>query len=150
MIKTETSVTINRPIEEVFDFVTTIENNPQWQSSTLEAKRTSEGPIGVGTTSLVELKFLGRRIEAAMEITEYEPNKKVSFKTTSGPTPATGSNTFEALSEGETKVTFLLEADVGGFFKLAEPLVARASKRDSEANAATLKDILEAQAEGVH
>ncbi len=149
MVKTETSVTINRPIEEVFEFLTTIENNPQWQSSTLEAKQTSEGPVGLGSTAMLEAKFLGRRLELAMEITEFEPNRKFSFKTTSGPVPFEGSNVFERISEGETKVTFLFEAEPGGFFKLAEPLVARASKRDSEANVATLKDILEAQAGGV-
>jgi hypothetical protein len=58
--------------------------------------------------------------------------------------PVKGSDTFESLSEIETKVTFYIEAEVGGFFKLAEPLVAGALKRNFEAGAATLKDILEA------
>ncbi len=149
MIQNETTVTINRPVEEVFAYLAAIENNSQWQSSTLEAKKTSEGPVGVGTTGTVDAKFLGRRLEAGTEITEYEPNRKISFKMTSGPVPFTGSNIFEPISEGETKLTMTFDMDVGGFFKLAEPLVGRASKRASEADAATLKDILEAQAEGV-
>jgi hypothetical protein len=38
------------------------------------------------------------------------------------------------------------EAEVGGFFKLAEPIVGRMAKRQTEANLANLKDILESQA----
>jgi hypothetical protein len=38
-----------------------------------------------------------------------------------------------------------MEGEPGGFFKLAEPLVQRAIKREMEANFATLKDILEAR-----
>jgi hypothetical protein len=37
-----------------------------------------------------------------------------------------------------------VEADIGGFFKMAEPLVARAIKKQFETDVSTLKDILEA------
>ena len=46
MAKVEASVVINCPIEEVFTFAANIQNNPQWQSRVLEAKVTSEGPVG--------------------------------------------------------------------------------------------------------
>jgi hypothetical protein len=48
--------------------------------------------------------------------------------------------------EGGTRVTMTGEAEVGGFFKLAEPVVGRMAKRQTEANLANLKDILESQA----
>ena len=38
-----------------------------------------------------------------------------------------------------------MEGEPGGFFKLAQPLVERAIRRELEANFATLKDILEAR-----
>ena len=44
------------------------------------------------------------------------------------------------------KVTLAVEADVGGFFKMAEPLVARAIKKQFETDVSTLKHLLEAQA----
>ena len=46
MIKIENSTIINRPGDEVFEFLANSENNPQWQSGTQEVKKTSEGPIG--------------------------------------------------------------------------------------------------------
>jgi uncharacterized membrane protein len=145
MAKVEVSVVINRPIEEVFAFAANIENNAQWQSGVLEARVTSEGSIGVGTTYRYVTQLLGRRIEADGEVTGYEPNRKYSFKSTSGPFPIEGGLTCEA-AEGGAKVTLAVEADIGGFFKMAEPLVVRTIKRQFEADVGNLKDILEAAA----
>jgi uncharacterized membrane protein len=145
MAKVEASVVINRPIEEVFAFAANIENNAQWQSGVLEAQVTSEGPIGVGTTYRYVTQLLGRRIEADGEVTEYEPNRTYSFESTSGPFPIEGGLTCEAAEDG-TKVTLAVEADIGGFFKMAEPLVARTIKKQFEADVGKLKDLLEAQA----
>ncbi len=74
MIKAETSLVINRPVEKVFAFVNDSENAPQWRSSVLESRQTSEGPTCVGTTLTEVIRFLGRRIESTFEVTEYEPN----------------------------------------------------------------------------
>ena len=48
--------------------------------------------------------------------------------------------------DGGTKATFAFDAEIGGFFKMAEPLAARIMQRHYETNLATLKDLLEAQA----
>ncbi len=74
MIRMETSVVINCPIEEVFAFVTDFEKASQWMSELVEAKQTSEGPVGVGTTFSAEANPLGRQAESIQEVTEYEPH----------------------------------------------------------------------------
>ena len=145
MIKIENSVVINRPVDEIFEFMANAENNPQWQSGAQEVVKTSEGPIGVGTTFTSVSQLLGKRLESVVEYTAYEPNKRVAGKVTSGPVPFQFETTFEPAAEGGTKVTGGGEGDVGGFFKLAEPLVARMLKRQFDANNANLKDLLEAQ-----
>ena len=145
MVKVKTSVVINRPIEEVFKFSDDPNNDAQWQTGLIESKQTSEGPMGVGTTFLNVSQFLGRRLESTFEITEYEPNRRVGFKSTSGPVPLTATTTYEEVEEG-TKVTLEAEGDVSGVFKLAEPIVARTAQRQFEGNFLTLKDVLEAGA----
>ncbi len=146
MTKLEQSVVINRPTEEVFAFVADIEKMSQWMSELVEAKQTSEGPMGVGTTANAAANVLGRRAESIQEVIEYEPNSKFAIKSTSGPVASKDEFTFESVAGG-TKVTRVTEAELGGFFKLAEPLVARMLKRQFETNFANLKDLLEAQAE---
>jgi hypothetical protein len=45
-------------------------------------------------------------------------------------------------------VTLVAEYEVGGFFKLAEPIVARVAQRQADADNANLKDLMEAMGEG--
>ena len=144
MVKIEVSTVINRPLEEVFAFMSNPENDPQWQSETSETELTSQGPVGVGSTYRDVGFFLGRRIESVYEFTEFEPNKKFSLKTTSGPLPIEATISYEALEEG-TQVNFLAQGEVGGFFKVAEPLVSRMAQRTWVANYANLKDLLETE-----
>lgn len=146
MVKMEHSVVINRPIEEVFAFLTRPENGLQFRAGLLEAEQTSEGPMGVGTTWREVEQFLGRRSESTYEVTQYEPNTRLRFRSTSGPMPAEATETFE-LVEGGTRVNVTFEVELGGLFKLAEPVVARMAKRQVEADIGNAKDLLEAQTE---
>ncbi len=145
MINIETSVVIKQPIEKVFEFVTTPENDVQWLAGVVDAKKTSEGPEDVGATSISEIHFLGMNIKTAWEVTEYEPPRHIKVKSTSGPVPITASHNFEPTAEGGTRVSLLGEAEVGGFFKLGEPIVGRMAQRQWETSYHNLKDVLEAQ-----
>ena len=145
MTKLESSVVINRPLEEVFAFVTDFDNATQWMAELVEGKQTSEGPLGVGTTLSGVARPMGRRVESTQEVVEYEPNSKYAIKSTSGPVASQDNYTFESVAGG-TKLTRVAEAEVSGVFKLAEPLFARMMRRQFETNFANLKDLLEAQA----
>lgn len=50
MIKIEQSVIIHRPVEEVWQFMSNVENVTKWDRGVLQARQTSEGPLGVGST----------------------------------------------------------------------------------------------------
>ena len=52
------TVTIERPVEEVFEFVSTSENGPTWVSASLRHQRASSGPMRVGTTTEQDVTFL--------------------------------------------------------------------------------------------
>ena len=144
MARIQHSIVINRPVEDVWAFMAVPENDLQWISGLVENTQTSEGPMGVGATFKGTRRFLGRSIESGVEITEWEPNKRGSIKSTSGPMSFNGTRTFESV-EGGTRVSEDFEAEIGGFFRLAEPLVLRAAKRQIAADYETLKDILESQ-----
>ncbi len=145
MAQMEISTTIKRPVEDVWAVISNVENNPKWSSAALEAKQTSPGPIGVGTTARFVGKFLGRRIESDSVVTEFEANRKYSFESKSGPFPIKGSNTVEQI-EGGTRVTATFDVEPGGFFKLAEPLVMSMAKRQLQGDLDNLKDLMEANA----
>jgi hypothetical protein len=48
--------------------------------------------------------------------------------------------------EGGTRVNATIEAEPGGFFKLAEPLIVSIAKRQFPAGFDSLKDLMEASA----
>jgi uncharacterized membrane protein len=144
MLKVESTTVISRPVEEVFALLSNLENYPKWSSAFLEVQKTSEGPIGVGTTWRAVQKAFGQRLESEVEVTEYEPNRMWTQKGRS-PFPVQVQATFEGV-DGGTRVNLRLEGEPGGFFRLAEPLLASMAKRNIEGDLANLKDLMEAHA----
>jgi len=141
MFQVQVSLVINRPLEEVFGFLSDLENNLKWRSGMIEAKKISEGPIGVGTTYRMINNFFGRKVEGEAVVTEYELNRKYTTMNKSG-LPIKTQRTFEPVMEG-TRVTFSVETELGGLFKLVEPLMARIGKRRLGADAVRVKNIIE-------
>jgi uncharacterized protein YndB with AHSA1/START domain len=52
MAVVERSMLINRPVEDVFQFVADFENYPKWNHSMLECKRTTEGSTYISLNDL--------------------------------------------------------------------------------------------------
>ena len=145
MAKFELNLVINRPIEEVFGFISNAENLPLWRASALEVKRTSPGPFGIGSVFKARFSFLGRPFDGDLEIIAHEPHGKYGTKMVGGPFPLEARYTLKPTENG-TQLTMVVEGTPGGFFKLAEPLVVSLAKRSYEADLNNLKEMLEAQA----
>lgn len=143
MIRIELSIDVDRSPSEVFAYLTDAERLPQWQSSAVEAHWEGEKTPGARVKEV--RKFLGRRMESELEVTEYEPDRRFALKVLSGPVPFSVQHTLEP-HDGGTRLTFVGEGEPGGFFKLAEPLVARTAERQFRGDFETLKDVLEASA----
>ena len=142
MAKLESSITINRPAEEVFTFAVDPANSAKWQEGIVEAKVTSSGAVGVGTTYRYVVKAMGQKLDTTGEITAWEPPKIYAWKATSGPFPMSGGIACEAVADG-TRITQTVNAEPGGFFKLAEPLLMKQQQGQLEASLKKLKEILE-------
>lgn len=145
MAKFEINLVINRPIEEVFAFISNPENLPRWRTGTLDIKRNSSGPFGMGSVVSGRFTFLGRPFDGDLEIIAYEPHEKYGTKMVGGPFPLEARYALEPTANG-TQLTMVVEGTPGGFFKLAEPLVVSLAKRSYEADLNNLKEMLEAQA----
>jgi carbon monoxide dehydrogenase subunit G len=140
----EINLVINRPIEEVFAFISNAENLPRWRASALEVTRTSPDP-GIGSVFKARFSFLGRPFDGDLKIIAHEPHEKYGTKVVGGPFPLEARYTLEPAGNA-TQLTLVIEGEPGGFFKLAEPLVVSLAKRSYEADLHNLKDMLEAQA----
>ena len=145
MAKFEINLVINRPIEEVFAFISNPENQPRWRAGTLEVARNSSEPLGVGSVFKGRFTFLGRPFDGNLEIIAHEPHRRYESRMVEGPFPLEARYSL-APAENGTRLSLVVEGEPGGFFKLAEPLVASLAKRSYEADLNNLKEMLEAQA----
>ena len=145
MIKVDNSIVINRPVDEVFQFLNT-ENATLWAVGLQESSVISETPEGVGSQWKEVYRVLGQRLELLFEVTTYEPHTRLDFKTVSSPVSIEGGYTFESVGDG-TRVHLVFEGELKGFFKVAESLVNSVTQRQWDTNLENLKDVLEAQAE---
>ena len=100
--------------------------------------------MGVGAKTREVRRLAGQRLESVAEVTVYEPNSKIAYKSTSGPVQWEAWYTFEPVGDG-TKLTIVGEAEAGSLFKLAEGLVARQFEKGMQSALVALKEILEAQ-----
>lgn len=138
MIEFENKIVIERPVEEVFAFVSDFENVPKWNYYVLEVNRTSGGPVGAGTTYHQARKT----DEQDFGVTEYEPPERVVVKTLPHAQPAFEMRfTFQAV-EGGTQVTDEWKLDTGRPGVL-ERLGAGRVKQAVKENLSKLKELLE-------
>ncbi len=142
MFSLEKSIVIHRPVEDVFVFVSNSENRPKWVP-VKEVRKTTTGPIGVGTTFTNVIKMMGRDQVSSLEVVEYLPNQAYTFKT-AWPFPCHLHHTLNPSGDG-TRVTLRLEAQLNGFFKLLQPFMLRTSQRQMDLDLAALKACLEAK-----
>lgn len=145
MIEVKNSLVINRPIEDVFAYATDVEKMAEWVGPISEAKQTSDGPLGVGTTSVRLLNVMGRKTKSPYKVTEYELNSRYATETTSGSFQSKERFKFESV-EGGTKLSVEGQVEASGLLKIAEPVLARMARRQSATDFQTMKDLLESRA----
>jgi uncharacterized membrane protein len=116
-------IVINRPRDDVFEFLANPENDPQWRSGVIDLKRVSGNGIGARYAQGVKGPG-GRRIPADIEITELTPGETIAFQTVAGPVRPRGRYQLSAV-DGGTRVRFDLEADVKGLKRLMAPMVQK-------------------------
>lgn len=133
---------IYRPLQEVFKFVATPENDFEWQYGTLTSTQVSGGAIGVGTLFRTKGHLIRRLVEGVYEITEYETNQKYGFKSLSGPMRLHTLYTFE-ISYGSTRINMFFQVSPEDFFKANDASVEKSVKKQCRENLALLKSILE-------
>jgi len=141
------NVFINRAAEEIFAYMSDIENMVDWSSVIISTRKISPGEMHVGATVRSTIRFLGKWLDITFEVVEYEPNRYLTLKSIAGVTPCLFCYQFEPTEDGGTTVSQgTIIHLTGGVLDLAEPVVTSVVRRQLEHDLLTLKDILEARA----
>jgi hypothetical protein len=145
MARAEASVRIARPPDEVFAFVGDAANNPRWRKNVVATVWLDDGPMRVGRRGRQTARVLGRAYTVEAEIVEWDPPRRVAFRTIGGPVDV---RSWYAVQPDGLGCILIGGADgafrgpLGGVLtRLAVPMMKRQAKADVE----TLRAFLEAQ-----
>ena len=141
------TVFINLSAEEIFAYMSDLENLVDWCSAIVEVRKNSPGAIHVGTMVRSTIRFLGRWANLAFEVVEYDPCRSMTIKGISGAAPCLFCYQFEPGEEGGT--TVCQEAVIHlaeGILAQEKPVITSAIRRQLGYDLMTLKDVLEASA----
>ena len=138
----EKSVVINAPAEKVFAYVSDLTNMSEWGSFMTQVVKTSEGPIGVGTTFDAGGKQFGKHTDKTT-VTELVPGKR--FVAESRGDAGHTLNSFVVEDQGgTTKLTKALEfVKKSASSTLGTPLVKRIAPKGLEKDLARIKANIE-------
>ena len=127
MASADTSVTIARPVDDVFAVLTNPTLSPKWSSNAISGELLTDGPPRIGSQRRAVVKgMFGRTMESVMEVTELEPNRAVALKLLSASWGGSGRTryTFTPV-DGGTRVDWHWEMEPGGWLRpLSKPFMA--------------------------
>ena len=152
----ENTVTIRRPIEEVFAFLADFENIPRWNYAIVETHKVSEGAVGVGT-SYQQVRSVPSRSEERFEVIAYNPPRQLEIRGQLGPFPSRLSYVLDAIPEG-TRVTNAVELELRGPSRLLGRVAVPGSRTPWPPTSGSLRNCwtdrlwgtLGAQTDGIH
>jgi uncharacterized membrane protein len=138
VLEFENTIAIERPIDEVFAFLSDFENIPKWNYYVLEVRQLSESPIGIGTT----YHQLRKTDQQDFRIIEFEANHRVAVKTLPQSSPSF-ERRFTLYEEGETtRIRDQWKLDTGRPALLERLARGRVKSAVSE-NLSKLKELLQ-------
>lgn len=143
---------INRPVDEVFDFVADERNEPRHNPQIVSVEQTSTGAIGSGTVFRAESKMIGLTVETTITFTVFERPRLLALSSQSvvrliRPLPTAdiqGTLTFDPVPQG-TRMRWSWELQPRGVLKWMASMVARMGERQERSIWAEPKRVLEAQ-----
>lgn len=127
MTTIERTVTVDRPLAKVFDYLSDFTNTEEWDPGTVRTVRT-DGDGGVGTTYRNTSKFAGRETEVVYVVEKVVPQEVFALRGENKTLVAHDTMTFRETPAG-TEVTYVAKFDFKGLVKYVAPLMAPAFKK---------------------
>ena len=141
MEKVERSITINAPVEKVFNYIADPMSGIDWMPSMMNVKDVSGS--GVGQTHRWTYKMAGIPFEGETTTTEHVQNERIVTQSKGGIT-STFIFDFEPHDEGTAlKMVIEYAIPVPVLGKIAEKIVLRRNEREADLAMTNIKEAME-------
>jgi uncharacterized protein YndB with AHSA1/START domain len=135
-------VTIDAPVEEVFDLVADERHEPRYNPRIVSAEKLSEGPVGEGTRFTAQPKGMGARGRMSIEILEYDRPHRLHNVVRSPYLQVDGTLTFAPVN-GQTLLRWDWTMELIGRMKVLSPGLRLVGPRWERRNWVGLKRCIE-------
>jgi hypothetical protein len=145
-VKAKASTVIKKPVEEVFHFIGEefFENYPKWSPEVVELKALSDGPLKLGAMARQVRVDHGHRTESTFAVTDFQPNRRISFSGVSNAYRCTYELETTATPVMATRVAFTFELpELELFMRPFEKLIRVAVQEGAERTVRNLKGLIE-------
>ena len=141
----EGSTVIDRPIQEVFDFLAAGTSDPKFSPRVQEIRKTTDGPVGQGTIFQSTVKDAGFKTKREFEYTVFAPPTTIRWTERSKNMISVpeGGYDLEAVGDNQTKLTVFNALAARGFGKLIVGGALKAAQKDAPAFAGRIKAAIE-------
>jgi uncharacterized protein YndB with AHSA1/START domain len=140
VVRVEVTVEIARRAEDVFAFLSDVSRVPEWQASAVESR--ADGPLAEGVRIHERRHFLGHDAETELEVTAFEPGRRLALRTLRGPVKLSIDHVL-AETDGRTELHVTAEGRPHGLLRLAGPAVTARARHELHRDFERLKAILE-------
>jgi hypothetical protein len=144
MARIEGEIMINRPVEEVFDFVADVRNEPRYNPRMVRAEMLTPEPVGLGSRFRAEMRTRPRPVVMSVEFTGYDWPRRLASTSRLSTMEVRGGLTFDPVPGG-TRMRWSWDVAPRGLLKLMSPLVVPVGARQERAIWTGLKRLLEAK-----
>jgi carbon monoxide dehydrogenase subunit G len=145
MIDYKSELIVNKPVAEVFSFVTDVTRYDDWTDMTGTHLVSGQG-LKLGSQIETTLKLGPSKQTMTFEVWAFEPNRKLGWKTTSKGSLAWNAEfLFEPTSDGTTRVTSSGSIQLNGALRLIEPLMAGEVRSGEAKELVKFKELLESK-----
>ena len=138
------TVTIDRPIEEVFAFLAEGKNDKKFSPRVIEIAKTTEGPPGVGTVFASTVKDAGVKTKREFELTVVDPPGRIRWKELSKAPIVVPEGGYDLKPAGQgTELSFFNELEPHGFGKVIVGLALRSARKGADDFVNSIKQAIE-------
>jgi hypothetical protein len=145
MTRISGEVTIDAPLEEVFDLVADERNEPRYNPRIVRAEKLGDGPVGAGTRFTARPRGMGARGSMTVEVVEYERPHHLRNVTRSPYLHVDGTLVFDETPAG-TRLRWDWDLGLDGPMRVLSPVLALVGPRWERRSWVGLKHYLEAGA----
>lgn len=120
-MKLERTVTVQKPVDEVFAYLSDFTTTTEWDPGTVSTVRTS-GNGAVGTEYHNTSTFAGRQTQLTYVVVVLVPNERISLRGENKTVVADDTMTFREVN-GATEVTYTANFSFKGITRFMAPLM---------------------------